>query len=94
MSLDEPELEDKIDGASMAGVAGLVLLELELEGEDGDEGDVELLPDVLPLPDIPVLRSDAPRSQAAIRLAPSARDTATARVWSFMYYLLELGCIG
>lgn len=85
LSLDEPELdedgEDGLDGAGVAGADGEVLLELdepdpevpELDGEDGeDDGEV-----VLPLPD--VVRSE-PLSQAAIRLAPSARDTATAKV--------------
>ena len=90
LSLDELELdEDGEDGLDGAGVAGVVLLRLELlepDGEDGeDDGEV-----VLPLPDVVL---SAPRSQAAIRLAPSARDTATAKVWNFMYYLLELGCM-
>jgi len=75
-SLDEPELED--DGEDGAGVAGVVLrLGLELEGEDGD-----IPPDAPPLPEVPP--PPAPRSHAAIRLAPSARETATARVESFM----------
>jgi hypothetical protein len=92
LSLDELELEeDGEDGAGVAGVDGEVRLELDEpepdmpDGDEGDEGEDE----VLPLPD--VVRS-APRSQAAIRLAPSARETATARVWNFMCYLLELGC--
>lgn len=63
------------------GEDGLVLrLELELEGEDGEDGDMP--PVALPLPE--VLPPPAPRSQAAIRLAPNARETATARVESFM----------
>jgi len=80
-SLDEPELED--DGEDGAGVADgdlLVLLEPDMEPEpDGEDGVVAELPLVLPLPE-PVVRSPAPRSQAAIRLAPRARETATARV--------------
>ena len=93
LSLDELELEeDGEDGLDGAGVAGVVLLRLELIEPDGALGEVGELgedDDVPPLPD--VVRS-APRSQAAIRLAPSARETATARVWNFMCYLLELGC--
>lgn len=82
-ALEDGALEDGEDGAGVdgAGVDGVALLELEEpDGELGFDGDVmppEALPDELPVPD--VLRS-APRSQAAIRLAPSARDTATARV--------------
>jgi hypothetical protein len=80
----EPELEDEgEDGAGVDGddgVAGLgLVLRLGLEGEDGLDGDVippEALPEVLPEPDV----RSAPRSQAAIMLAPNARDTATARV--------------
>jgi len=78
LSLDEPELEeDGEDGLDGAGVAGAVVLLLGLliepDGEDGeDDGEV-----VLPLPEVAL---SAPRSQAAIRLAPSARDTATAKV--------------
>ena len=91
LSLDELELEDDgEDGLDGAGVAGVVVLLLELiepDGELGEDGDA--VPLVAPEPD--VARS-APRSQAAIMLAPSARETATARVWNFMYYLLELGC--
>jgi hypothetical protein len=81
-SVDEPELEDDgEDGAGVAGVDGVVLLlGLELEGEDGEDGDMP--PDALPLPE--VLPPPAPRSQAAIRLAPNARETATAKVESFM----------
>jgi hypothetical protein len=93
LSLDELELEDDgEDGLDGAGVAGVVVLRLELIEPDGELGEVGELgedDDVLPLPE--VVRS-APRSQAAIRLAPSARETATARVWNFMCYLLELGC--
>jgi hypothetical protein len=51
----------------------------EPDGELGFDGDVMLpdeLPEVLPVPDV----VPAPRSQAAMRLAPNARDTATARV--------------
>ena len=92
LSVDELELEeDGEDGLDGAGVAGVVVLRLELiepDGELGELGEVDD-DDVLPLPE--VLRS-APRSQAAIRLAPSATETATARVWNFMCYLLELGC--
>lgn len=79
LSLDEPELEedgeDGLDGAGVAGVVVLLLGLIEPDGEDGDDGedDGEV---VLPLPDVLF----APRSQAAIRLAPSARDTATAKV--------------
>jgi hypothetical protein len=87
LSLDELELED--DGEDGAGVAGVVVLRLELIEPDGELGELGELDDVLPLPD--VARS-APRSQAAIRLAPSARETATARDWNFMCNLLELGC--
>jgi hypothetical protein len=62
-------------------VAGVDLF-IEPEAEpEGDDGVVVVLPLVLPLPDgrsIPVVL--VPRSHAAIRLAPSARDTATARV--------------
>jgi hypothetical protein len=92
LSLELDELEDGEDGAGVAGVDGEVRLELDEpepdmpDGDDGEEGEDD---EVLPLPD--VVRS-APRSQAAIRLAPSARETATARVWNFMCYLLELGC--
>jgi hypothetical protein len=87
VSLDEPvpalgwslELELEDDGEDGAGVGvGVMPLLLELE-EPGEDGDVEL---VLPLPagrSIPVVVL-APRSHAAIRLAPRARETATARV--------------
>lgn len=88
LSLDELELED--DGLDGAGVAGVVVLRLELIEPDGVLGELGEDDEVLPLPD--VARS-APRSQAAIRLAPSATETATARVWNFMCYLLELGCM-
>lgn len=90
---DEPELEDEgEDGAGVGVEPMLLLLELEEPDDDGEDG-VVALPLVLPLPDVlpeapgPV----APRSQAAIRLAPKARETATARVESFMYCLLEVG---
>ena len=90
----EPELEDDEgeDGAGV-GVAPeplLVLDELEPEPDmppledgllDGEDAPLLLEPLVEPLP--------APRSQAAIMLAPTARETATARVESFMYCLLE-----
>jgi len=77
LSLDELELEeDGEDGLDGAGVAGVVVLRLGLliepDGEDGEDGVA-----VLPLPDVVL---SAPRSQAAIRLAPNARDTATAKV--------------
>jgi hypothetical protein len=73
-SLDELEPEDDgEDGAGLDGVAGLVL-RLGLELEDGLDGDMP--PEVLPEP----AGRSAPRSQAAIRLAPRARETATAKV--------------
>jgi hypothetical protein len=69
--------DDEDDGED--GVAeGLLLLELEDDGEDGEVMPL-LDPEVEPAP----LRS-APRSHAAIRLAPSATETATARVENFM----------
>jgi hypothetical protein len=78
---DELQLEDDgEDGAGVAGLAGVDgvrLIEPEPEAEpDGEDGDVELLPEVAPLP----AGRSAPRSHAAIRLAPRARETATARV--------------
>jgi hypothetical protein len=88
LELDDPLPE--LDG----GVA--LLLEPELDGEliepdddpllDGDEGDVELgLLDDEPLDDAPLepLPLEAPRSQPA-SAAPSAMDTTTAIVESFM----------
>ena len=80
--LDELELE--LDG--LAGVDGLVAAP-ELEEPEPDiapDGDLDgevAEPLELPVPD--VVRS-APRSHAAIRLAPSARETATAMDESFM----------
>jgi hypothetical protein len=80
------ELELEEDGEDGAGVDGDgedgedgVALRLELDepdGEDGDDMPPDALPEVLPEPDV----RSAPRSQAAIRLAPSATDTATAKV--------------
>jgi len=66
---DEDDGEDGV-------AAGLLLLEL---GDDGEVMLPLLEPEVEPAP----LRS-APRSQAAIKLAPRATETATARVESFM----------
>jgi len=85
--LDELELEfDGLDG--LDGVDGLVaapeLEEPEPDIEPGDDGDLDgevAEPLELPVPD--VVRS-APRSHAAIRLAPSASETATAMDESFM----------
>jgi len=72
-----------VEGAGVAGLGVVLRLELELDGEDGEDGEDgdDKPPEVLPVPD--VARS-APRSQAAIMLAPRARDTATARVDTFM----------
>jgi len=85
----DDEEDDGEDGAAVLplpaddegedGVAdGLLLLD-EDDGEDGDVILPLLEPEVEPAP----LRS-APRSHAAIRLAPSATETATARVENFM----------
>ena len=74
-----PADDDEDDGED--GVAEGLLL-LELDEDDGEDGEVMLPllePEVEPAP----LRS-APRSHAAIRLAPSATETATARVENFM----------
>lgn len=82
-SLDE---DDGEEGAGAAGLDGLLLLELEEpDGELGREDGLVMPPDELPevLP-APVVERSAPRSHAAIRLAPSARDTATAIDESFM----------
>ena len=85
--LDELELGlDGLDGDD--GVDGVVaapeLEEPEPDIEPEPDGDLDgevAVPLELPAPD--VVRS-APRSHAAIRLAPSATDTATARDESFM----------
>ena len=89
LSLELEEFEDGEDGAGVAGDDGELRLELDEPEPDmpGDDGDEDEEP-VLPLPEVLL----PPRSHAAIRLAPSARETATARVWNFMCYLLELGC--
>ena len=93
-SVDELELDedgaddDGLDGAGVAGEDGEDFIEPEAE-PDGEDGEVDVLPEVLPVPAAPGARLSAPRSQAAIRLAPSARETATAIDESFMCYLLE-----
>ena len=81
------ELELGLDGlAGVDGLDGLVAAP-ELEEPEPDiapDGDLDgevAAPLELPEPD--VVRS-APRSHAAIRLAPSARETATAMDESFM----------
>ena len=82
---------------------GVALLLLELDGLDGvliepeaeplagerldEEAPLEPVPDV-PLAPVPL----GPRSQPA-KAVPSATDTATARIESFMCCLLELGCM-
>jgi hypothetical protein len=74
-----PADDEGDDGAG--AVDGLLLLELD---DDGDDGELMLpLPEVEPEVEPAPLRS-APRSQAAIRLAPRATETATARVDNFM----------
>jgi len=62
------------DGLEDDGLDGVDRLELDEDGLLDDEP-------VAPVPEVP---RSAPRSQAAIRLAPSARETATARVETFM----------
>ncbi|HEX6691953.1 MAG TPA: hypothetical protein VF110_12505 [Burkholderiales bacterium] len=89
LSVDELELEDDDgeDGAGVAGEDGEDFIEPDAEPDaepDGEDGEVDVLPEVLPVPAAPGARLSAPRSQAAIRLAPSARETATARDESFM----------
>jgi len=83
--------EDEDEGEDGAAVLPLPAEEDDEDGEDGvadgllllgDDGEVRLPllePEVEPAP----LRS-APRSHAAIRLAPRATETATARVENFM----------
>jgi len=73
--VDEDGLdEDDEDGLEDDGLDGVERLELDEDGLLDEEP-------VAPVPEVP---RSAPRSQAAIRLAPSARDTATARVETFM----------
>ena len=66
LSLDELELED--DGLDGAGVAGVVVLRLELIEPDGELG--ELGDATTRCCRVPDVARSAPRSQAAIRLAP------------------------
>lgn len=83
----EPELELEDDGEDGVadGLDGLLELE-ELDGELGElfDGLLDMLPEELPEAPVLPVPDEPPRSHAAIMLAPSATETATARVESFM----------
>src|SRR6185295_9850352 len=79
-SLDGVDGLDGLDDAPAPALDGLDEPEPDIEPDGDLDGEVAE-PLELPAPD--VVRS-APRSHAAIRLAPSARETATAMDESFM----------
>ena len=73
---------EELDELEPDGLLGVVA-EPEAELDDGDDG-VVVAPEPEEDEEEPAGRS-GPRSQPPIRVAPSARETATARVENFMW---------